>query len=269
MPFSLHHGLKRLYVETTHFSPIPRRARYFIIVSQERTGSTLLSTLLSYHPHVLTDMDIFYTPDTWPTARRPERLLLSHRPVRGFKFKGTHTPLQSSLHDTRDFLQRQSDAGLRILRLQRHDVLRQAISSYMVGARNDLHAWKNREERPASRKARVAVDVDEVYGRMVYFARLTRFQNRILEGTPYLSISYESDLRDSGQHQSTANRIFDHLGLETHPVETQLRKLTPNNLAEVVANVDELTDRLRGTPFESYVVSNANEQQLPPGAPPT
>lgn len=269
MHYSLRHRLKRLYVETTHFSPIPRRAQYFVIVSQERTGSTLLSTLLSFHPELLTDMDIFYTPNTWSARRRTGRRLFTTRPVRGFKFKDTHAPLQNSVHATREFLQRQCDAGLRIVRLQRHDVLRQAISSYMVGARNGLHAWNNREAYPASERSSVAVDVDEVYGRMVYFARLTRFQNRMLEGTPHLSISYESDLRNSGQHQSTANRIFDHLGLETHPVETQLRKLTPNNLAEVVANVDELTDRLRDTPFESYVVSNANEQQLPPGAPPT
>lgn len=205
-------------------------------------------------------MDIFYTPDTWPTHRRTGRRLFTTRPVRGFKFKGTHAPLQSSAQATRGFLQRQCDAGLRIVRLQRHDVLRQAISSYMVGARNDLHAWKDRGENGAPKTSSVAVDVDEVFERMVYFARLTRFQDRMLDGIPHLDISYESDLLDATQHQATANRIFEHLSLPPHPVETQLRKLTPNNLAEVVANVDELTDRLRGTPFESYAASNVAEE---------
>jgi len=256
MHYSIRHGLKRLSVEASHFSLRPHRAHYFIIVSQERTGSTLLSTLLSFHPRILTDMDIFYTAGTWPATRKPGRLLLSRRPVRGFKFKGAHAPLQASVRDTRSFLRREHDAGLRIVRLRRHDVLRQAISSYMVGARHTLHAWTDRgEDRPSS--SSVPVDVDEVFERMVYFARLDRFQDRMLKDIPHLSVSYESDLLDAAQHQPTADRIFAHLGLDAYPVETQLRKLTPNNLAEVVANVDELTDRLRGTPFASYLEDTA------------
>lgn len=266
MHYSIRHGFKRLYAEAAHFSPVPHRAQYFVIVSQERTGSTLLSTLLSFHPRILTDMDIFYTPETWPTTRRTGRSLFSSRPVRGFKFKGAHAPLQASVHAARTFLQTEHDAGLHVVRLQRHNLLRQTISSYMVGARNDLHAWKERGENGAPKTSSVAVDVDEVFERMVYFARLSRFQDRMLDGIPHLDISYESDLLDASEHQSTADHIFAHLGLDTHPVETQLRKLTPNNLAEVVANVDELKDRLRGTPFESYAASNAAEETRTNGA---
>jgi LPS sulfotransferase NodH len=265
MHYGLRHRLKRLYVETTHFSPIPRRAQYFVIVSQERTGSTLLSTLLSFHPALLTDMDIFYTPETWPARRRTGRRLFTTRPVRGFKFKGTHAPLQNSAHATREFLQRRCDAGLRIIRLQRHDVLRQAISSYMVGTRNELHAWKNREERTASGRASVVVDVEEIYERMLYFARLGRFQDRMLKGIPHLSLSYESELLDSDLHQSASNRVFEHLGLTSYPVETRLRKLTTDDLSGSVSNVDELAERLKGTRFASYLPAAVTSS---PPAPP-
>ena len=252
MHYSLRHALKRFYVEAKYFSPVPRRAQYFVIVSQERTGSTLLSTLLSFHPRILTDMDIFYTAETWPLSRRPGRSLFSRRPVRGFKFKGAHAPLQNSASEACDFLRDQHKAGLSIVRLQRRDLLRQAISSYMVGFRHGLHDWKDRDEGETE-ASRVEVDVDEVYDRMTYFARLTRFQDRMLEAIPHLSLHYEDDLLDADQHQTTADRVFEHLELTPHPVETQLRKQTPHELEKVVANVEELADRLQETPFSTYM----------------
>ena len=256
MHYSLRHSLKQLWAELRHASPVPRHAQFFVVVSQERTGSTLLSTLLSYHPSVLMDMDVFFTPETWPSSRRPGRILFSRRPVRGFKFKGGHAPLKDSVDDAREFLLAQYENGLRIIRLQRRDLLRQAISSYMVGARNGLHAWngrRNQEEKP--RPSRVSVDVDDVFGRMQYFDRLTRFQDEMLNDVPHLTMSYEANLLHADQHQSTANQIFDHLGLGHHPVETQLRKLTSNTLSDVVANVDQLGDRLQGTPFSRFLES--------------
>ena len=253
MGYSLRHSLKRLWAELQVASPVPRRAQFFVVVSQERTGSTLLSTLLSYHPSVLMDMDVFFTPETWPSSRRSGRRVFSRRPVRGFKFKGGHAPLRDSVEDAHEFLRTQQEAGLRIIRLQRHDLLRQAISSYMVGARNELHAWNGRTDTKPQRPSQVAVDVEDVFGRMEYFDRLTRFQDKMLRDVPHLAISYEAHLLDAAHHQSTADQIFEHLGLARHPVETQLRKLTPNTLSDVVSNVDQLAARLQGTRFASFL----------------
>lgn len=256
MHYSVRHGLKKLVAEARHFSWTPQRATYFIIVSQERTGSTLLSTLMSYHPRILTDMDIFYTPETWSHRRRAGRRLFTTRPIRGYKFKVTHTPLQSSVDAARTFLYEEEQSGLHIIRLQRHNILRQAISSYMCGKRNELHAWKDRGQRQS--RNRVTIDVEDVLGRMRYFDRLTRFQDRALKDIPHLHISYESDLFPSDRHQATADRIFRYLGLSPHPVDTRLRKLTPNNLSKVVANVGELRHRLEGTRFASYLAQNGD-----------
>ena len=263
MHYSLRHYFKRLWAEFQYASPVPRRAQFFVVVSQERTGSTLLSTLLSYHPSVLMDMDVFFTPETWPSSRESGRLVFSRRPVRGFKFKGGHAPLRDSVEDAHDFLRTQQEAGLHIVRLQRHDLLRQAISSYMVGARNGLHAWNGRKDTGKQRPSQVAVDVDDVFERMQYFDRLTRFQDEMLTGVPHLAISYEANLLDAAHHQSTADQIFEHLGLARHPVETQLRKLTPNTLSDVVTNVNELADRLQGTPYASFLEGTPTRETPP------
>jgi LPS sulfotransferase NodH len=266
MHYSLRHHLKRLWAELQYASPVPRRAQFFVVVAQERTGSTLLSTLLSYHPRVLMDMDVFFTPETWPSSRQTGRRVFSRRPVRGFKFKGGHAPLRDSARDARESLLEQQETGLRIVRLQRHDLLRQAISSYMVGARNGLHAWKRRSSNQTQRPSQIAVDVDDVFGRMEYFDRLTRFQDDMLSDVPHLALSYEENLLDAAHHQSTANQIFDHLGLARHPVETQLRKLTPNTLSDVVANVDELAERLHGTPYASFMEASPSSSETAPVA---
>jgi len=244
--------LRRLLTEARNLSPILRPARYFLLVSQERTGSTLLTTLLSFHPEVLMDLHVFYTPATWPASRRPGRRLPSRRPVRGFKFKTTHTPLKSSVSEVRRFFRTQVEAGLRVVRLQRHNHMRQALSAQMVGKRNALHAWRHAPATASPRPA-VEVDVSDLLGRMEYFDQLTRFQDAALEGIPHLPIRYEEDLLPQDRHQETANRIFRALDLPPAPVETQLRKLTANDLSSIVANLPEVEAALQDTPYARFL----------------
>jgi LPS sulfotransferase NodH len=252
MEYTTGQFLRRLMTEAQHFSPILRPAGYFLLVSQERTGSTLLSTLLSSHPEILMDLHVFYTPETWPQTRRPGRRLPTTRPVRGFKFKTTHTPLKSSASEVRQFFRTQVDAGVRIVRLQRHNLMRQALSGQMVGKRNGLHTWRH---EPAASSARPAVEVDvsDLMGRIKYFDRLTRFQDAALAGIPHLAVSYEDDLLPQDRHQATANRVFQSLDLPSAPVETQLRKLTANDLSSIVANLPEVEAALRDTPYARFL----------------
>jgi len=253
MEYSTGQFLRRLLTEARHASPILRPAEYVLLVSQERTGSTLLSNLVSFHPEILMDLHIFYTPETWPSSRRPGRWLPSSRPVRGFKFKTTHTPLKSSVETARDFFRAQQAGGVHIIRLQRQNLFRQALSAQMVGKRNVLHAWRDTPAARAAARPSTTVDIPDLFGRMEYFERLTRFQDASLEDIPHLSVTYEQDLLPQNRHQDTADRIFEYLGLAPARVETQLRKLTSNDLSQIVDNLDEVTAALRDTPFARFL----------------
>ena len=97
------------------------------------------------------------------------------------------------------------------------------------------------------------MNVTDLIGRMEYFERLTRFQDASLEDIPHLSVTYEQDLLPQNRHQDTADRIFEYLGLAPARVETQLRKLTSNDLSQIVDNLDEVTAALRDTPFARFL----------------
>lgn len=251
MEYTARQFLSRLLTETRRFSPVLRPAEYFLLVSQERTGSTLLSNLVAFHPSILMDQHIFYTPETWPSARRPGRRLPTRSPVRGFKFKTTHTPRQSSPAAARRFFGQQHAAGVRIVRLQRTNLFRQALSAQMVGKRKVLHAW--RDETASPRRPAVHVDVTDLIGRMEYFERLTRFQDESLAEIPHLALTYEEDLLRQDRHQATADRIFRYLGLPSTPVETRLKKLTSNDLSRIVSNLEEVETALRETGFGRFL----------------
>lgn len=253
MEYTARQYLSRLLSEARRFSPVLRPAAYFLLVSQERTGSTLLSNLVSFHPSILMDQHIFYTPETWPSARRPGRRLPTRSPVRGYKFKTTHTPRQSSPAAAHRFFEQQHGAGVQIIRLQRKNIFRQALSAQMVGKRNDLHAWRDKAASTSAPRPAAHVDVEDLIGRMEYFERLTHFQDEALAGVPHLAVSYEEALLQQDRHQATADRIFEYLGLPSALVETRLKKLTSNDLSRIVSNLDEVEAALRDTRFGRFL----------------
>ena len=65
---------------------------------------------------------------------------------------------------------------------------------------------------------------------------------------------YETDILDNTKHQETADRIFDYLGLNPHPVTTDLKRITVDRLQDMIINYEEIEKRLKGTRFEKYLV---------------
>jgi ABC-type cobalamin/Fe3+-siderophores transport system ATPase subunit len=124
----------------------------------------------------------------------------------------------------------------------------------MVGKRNELHVWKDsRKDATTDFRKTTDVDVRDLIGRMQYIEALTRFQDQSLSGIPHLEICYERDLLPQKEHQNTANRIFEFLGLAPTPVQTQLRKLTSNDLSQIISNIEEVEEALKNTRFAGFL----------------
>jgi len=242
--------LKKALQEVKSFSVVPRELHHFIVVAQERTGSTLLSDLLSLHPSILMDRHHFFTPNTWP-KHRYSGLAFTRRNVRGYKFKMADAPLQHSPEDTRSFLADRSPE-LKVVWLRRENKFRQAVSSAMADARGLLHVWKDKKG-VHSGNGRVTINSEDLASRIEYFERLTRFQERALTDIQHIEVTYESDLLREGNHQDAVNRVFDYLGLDTVPVQARLKKLSSKDLSESIANYDELMTALQHTPHVQYL----------------
>jgi len=243
-------GAKKALREIKYFSPLPANARYFILICQERTGSTLFSDLLSFHRDILMDRHHFYTPETWPESYRDGHVFFSRKPVRGYKFKVTHTPRKTSAQKTRTQLHTLSQ-HISIIRLKRLNKLRQALSA--INHHTPLHQWKDDKLPTQSENDAPVVNVDRFMESIRYYDRLTAFEDDVLNDVPHHEVIYERDLLPQDQHQATATSAFEHLGLAPARVETRLKKISKSNLHDYIGNFDEVYDAIKDTKFVRFV----------------
>lgn len=247
---------KSAYKEIKNLSIFKKEAHYFLLISQERTGSTLLSDLISFHPSILMDRHYFYRPDNWPSRWQEGKKIYSRKPIRGCKFKMADDPYQSSPQEARGFLQT-TGADMSIIRLNRNNKFRQGLSSYLADLRDKIHERSDEENSP-DKKFRIDPDhLIEDY--IKYFEKLTDFQDQALNGTDYCEVTYELDLKKQDRHQATANRVFRHLDLDLSPVETRFKKMTPFDLSKIISNPDEVKARLSKSPYGKYLSPNRDQ----------
>jgi LPS sulfotransferase NodH len=109
----------------------------FVIFGQGRTGSTLLTSLLSSHPEIQCDGEILGEKVKDPFNQIAKCAAVSRKPVYGFKVKIYQlTDNQSMRPDT--FLQNMAAKSVKILFLSRRNHLRQVISNRLAVA-NQYH----------------------------------------------------------------------------------------------------------------------------------
>ena len=83
-----------------------------------------------------------------------------------------------------------------------------------------------------------------------------KYENDLLQELPYLNLIYEDDLQDSSSQQTTVNQICNLLQISPASVKTDLVKIMPSSLRDIVKNYEELAIALKKTKyahfFESY-----------------
>jgi LPS sulfotransferase NodH len=243
-------GLKKALREMKYFSPLPKTARYFILICQERTGSTLFSDLLSFHDDILMDRHHFYTPETWPSSYQDGHIIFSRKPVRGYKFKVTHAPRKTPVEKTKAQLNTLSQ-NASIIRLKRQNKLRQALSA--INHHTPLHQWKDDKQSTQGENGAPVINVDRLLESIHYYDRLTAFEDEVLKDVPHHEVIYERDLLPQDQHQATATSAFEHLGLAPARVETRLKKISKSDLRDYIGNFDEVYEAIKGTKFVQFL----------------
>jgi LPS sulfotransferase NodH len=138
--------------------------------------------------------------------------------------------------------------GFKVLYLRRTNLLRHALSN--IRARQEGFSRKKGEQTEAGA---LEVDPETVIEWMRSSEAYEDYEERLLEGVPHLSLTYEENIRDPRHHQETVEDICEFLGIESAPVQTQYKKMAPPSLREGVANYDALVRRLTGTRYAKYL----------------
>jgi LPS sulfotransferase NodH len=223
-----------------------RSDQKFMVFAQGRTGSWLLRDLLNSHPRVHADKEVLQ----WP-IQFPKRALLGLSSSYNTRVYGCHVQIKQ-IRDVQgknvaEFLSYLHQQDWKIIYLRRNNYLRQSVSSMLAVQRR---LWKSSQTEHLNSDGvehKYTLDCSALL-RWLNKRQIYRKQEQLaLSGLPFLELVYEHDLRGCDQHQKTAERIFDYLGLDSVTVKSSLKRLGSNNLVEQIENYEEVVAMLESS----------------------
>lgn len=152
----------------------------------------------------------------------------------GFHVKINQLVRHQRVSDPKRFLERLLTDSWKLVYLYRRNYVRQAVSNVVARARGQ-HTARNGTPMPA-----VVVAVADVLERVQLKRDFLEQEASILEGLPHLKLCYESDLLNPEQHQQTADRVFDWIGLDRCEVQAGTHRTSTSDLSHTVTNYEEL-----------------------------
>lgn len=266
--------------------------RPFVIITTQRSGSGLLTSLLNSHPEITCYHELllndeldspynFYNYWLGEIGRDPANLAY-HGCYRvtdrflertfahgegavavGFNIKYNH------LAHIPWMLDRLQAMGVGVIHLIRWNLLKTHVSE----ALNQMQAKLGRKAHGTSKlpTARLALDAQGLVADLERRAHaIETFRTTLGNRFDCLELCYEDLTRDRDDEGGVAHphamRLYEFLGLRDRDValETELRKTNPDDLAHVVTNYDESAAALRGTRWEYLLDHKADNGHLPP-----
>lgn len=243
--YGFHQGLCAWYVT---FRP-PLRPIRFVLFGRGRSGSTALVSLLNQVPGIQCDGEVLCHRVARPRMHVDALCARSAAPCYGCKILSFHLSSLQPIESGRDFVAQLAADGYRIIYLKRDDILRHALSNVHARAVR----FHEKKDVPAAARKAMVVDPEAVSRWMHGSLGLDAYEADLLEGVPHLSLTYERDIQNESDHQNTVNRICRYLGVQSHTVACEYRKVTPPSIRELVANYDELERYLNTTALAPYV----------------
>jgi LPS sulfotransferase NodH len=223
----------------------------FLIFFRPRSGSTLLCDLLRSHPNVFCDGEIFgggkkiFFPRTYLKGNS----VRTGKSVYGFKLNIRQLKQQKKLGEPQDFLRQLQQQNWKILYILRRNTLRQAVSFFIAQQRNE---WIGTAKNQLKHK--VFIDCCQLVDKIERIEKAIMCERQLLAPTPYLTLTYEENFLHAGQHQNTLDQVFEYLGVNSVPVQTQMSKTSAfNELSDIVENYEEMVTVVKATKYAHFL----------------
>lgn len=248
----------------------------FVLLADRRSGTTLVIDCLTNLPRVSCEKRAFGIDKKVknPTADKHNGMFFLYRDgdwKRQFRFLFARKNLvrdflndeiflANSDEDIRGFrliygkaeqhpeiLESLRGSGTKVLHLVRSNVLKTHISFLTA----PVHKMHHPREGDAVKSVLIHVDPATILSELQKRTRRIDKKRELIADMPVLEVSYEEFVAD---RQAEAARIQPFLGMsEVLPFETDLVKINPNSLADVIDNYEEIKAVLMGTEFEKLL----------------
>lgn len=238
----------------------------FVVLSRQRSGSTLLVRSLSSHPQIQCHGEIFLAKNTrLPTYEAYRTASLKRRLAHPFFKKWliynflaeVYTSAAADIEalgfklmygQAREFWPVKNwikDDDVRVIHLIRTNMLKTILSSKTSKVRQVAHSTK-----PV---APIKVHLDPVEIKMLLnkMTKQLEVNRRLFADHPHLEITYEGFVANRDQE---TDRMLDFLGIESFtPLTSDLVKLSSDSLEDLIENYDEIAQTLTGTAYEKFL----------------
>lgn len=218
----------------------------FLVIGRARSGTTLLTRLLNAHPDVTCDHELLSRRILSPVRFLDNLATKSTRRAYGCKLLSYQMVQVQRFDDPVRFLRQLEAAGFCFIHLRR-DTFSQTLSLMIAQSTNRFHQRQDRAD-PASRQkepqAPLTIDIEDFLRRLEWNALLLRYEDHCLSSIAHLPLSYEQDLMDVDTHQATADRVFDWIGVDSMPVQGNMRKMLSEDPSQTIANYAQLADTM-------------------------
>jgi LPS sulfotransferase NodH len=221
--------------------------RKFVIISDSRTGSTLLMQLLNSHPEILCfgeefkNLKIFSCRQIWNKIYRKRPKSVNWV---GFKLFYFH-PWQSNDHQVWDFLE--ADKNVLIVHLTRRNILRSYVSK-QIGLKT--RKWTENINRPheiSEEEKKVKLDPEACRENFESISGYIEQTEKRFKDHKIIPVVYEDLDKDK---QTIMDRIYKNLGVANFKVATYMKKQNPEKLEDLIVNYSDLKREFSGTKWE-------------------
>jgi len=223
----------------------------FAIFTSGRSGSTLLLDLINSSPNLQCDGELLKRRVVFPTMLLRSFAKQSSQPIYGFKLLSYQLlNVQKGIKDKRLFLDKlTNDEGYRFIHLSRNNKAKQALSIIYAFYRGQ---WHNQEGSKQKAAKRFELDPNIYLHFLSELQALEDFENAMMVDRTHLSLSYENDLSSPDKYENTMAQVADFLDIPVVAPQTNLKKVTPSKLSDMISNQEDLVKAVKNSPFETY-----------------
>lgn len=236
------------WVNLTAWGPLPEQR--FVILAQGRTGSTLLTSLLDSHPQIRCNDELLQRPRIAPLRYIDQISRTAAQPWHGFHLKSEQLKWRQGDLPVGPFIDELEARGSKIIYLWRENVLEQCVSMFFAVASG---AWHHRNGNQKKRISELEIDPEELRALMKQRVKTLEVDREVLSGREYCELNYERDLRTEDAREAALARVQEFLGVEYHPLVSELRKSVNRPVHELIRNYAELAETFEGTPYAQWI----------------
>jgi LPS sulfotransferase NodH len=258
---NVYNRTNNVYQESKNISWQRSKIKYFILLTNGRSGSTCLLDLFDSHPQIATNPHTFFNYTNLPTNFSQKKYTYSRKNILGFKFKAQPDDLikdEHNIYKARQELQQLVDQEVSIIYLQRKNILKRALSKLV--AQNELKKLNynfnfTKEEHKCLEihSFKIDIDLQELQEIIKECEEQEQFNQQVINQVPCLKLIYEEDLLRESNHQNTLDKICDFLNLEYSPAKTKYAKIAPDKMQNYISNYDELQQEFQHTHYQQYL----------------